>query len=265
VEQARQASRARRHARYESVVTLSRRGMSLSAIAQQLGIDRKTAGRFAHAVTFPERRAAAKRPTLLDPYKDYLLSRWNEGCHNGVQLWREIQTQGYAGSRSLVARYVARLRRSTGVHVRNHTMPHTCPATDPDWRPPTSRQLIWLCLHRPDELSDTQRNIIAQIGNVHPEVQTGVSLAQDFVRMVRGREAQALDTWLTRTVQSEIAELRSFAMGLRRDQAAVRAALSLAWSNGPTEGHINRLKLIKRQMYGRAKFDLLRSRVLYAA
>ena len=91
-----------------------------------------------------------------------------------------------------------------------------------------------------------------------------IALAREFAAMVRQREARQLVAWVEKAMQSQIASLRSFAASLRQDMAAVCAGLSLPWSNGPTEGHINRLKCLKRQMYGRAKLDLLRQRLLAA-
>ena len=123
------------------------------------------------------------------------------------------------------------------------------------------RKLAHLIGRPPDKIDKREQETIERLGAVHPKLEAVVELARDFVAMVRHRRAEELDIWLA---WAKTSLLSSFAAGLRRDEAAVRAALSLPWSNGPTEGHINRLKCLKRQMYGRAKLDLLRQRLLAA-
>ena len=103
-----------------------------------------------------------------------------------------------------------------------------------------------------------------QLRQVHPDLDMAVSLAQEFAALVRNRTGTKLDDWLERASRGGIPALRNFAASLRQDYAAGRGAVSLPWSNGPTEGIIKRLKMLKRQMYGRAKVDLLRQRVLAA-
>jgi transposase len=100
---------------------------------------------------------------------------------------------------------------------------------------------------------------------LHPEAATALTLAQEFVKMLRERNVDALPTWLAEAQAGSIRELHQFAQGIERDRAAVEAALSREESNGQVEGQITKLKLIKRMMYGRAKFPLLRQRVLNAA
>ena len=113
-----------------------------------------------------------------------------------------------------------------------------------------------------EDLSEKDEAIRQALCNASPKVAEAYELAQSFRQMVRQRRESELDGWLQRAAKSEIVELSNFATGLKRDDAAVRAALSQIWSNGQVEGQVNRLKMLKRQMYGRAKFDLLRIRVL---
>ena len=138
-------------------------------------------------------------------------------------------------------------------------------ASDPTARRATPRELAWLVLQRPDRLGETEQVRLQHVREAAPAVELAVTLAQEFAAMVRGREAAGLDSWLERAEASGQADVRSFAGGIRRDYAAVQAALTVPFSNGPVEGQVNRLKFLKRQMYGRANFDLLRKRVLYAA
>jgi transposase len=138
-------------------------------------------------------------------------------------------------------------------------------ASDPTIRPITPRELVWLVLQRPERLAEVEQARLLDARQAAPAVEEAVSLAQEFAVMVRERQHEKLEHWLERAEASGQSVLRSFAGGIRRDYAAVEAALKLPYSNGPVEGQVNRLKFLKRQMYGRAKFDLLRKRVLYAA
>jgi transposase len=124
--------------------------------------------------------------------------------------------------------------------------------------------LAWLSTQPAASLNDEQRALGTKLVSINPTIATTVQLAQTFVTMVRERRAATLDNWIDAAVGSGVAPLRSFANGIRADHAAVRAALSQGWSNGRTEGNVNRLKCVKRQMYGRGKLDLLRLRLMHA-
>jgi transposase len=131
---------------------------------------------------------------------------------------------------------------------------------------PSSNRIAWLLFKFPAELTDAEQTLAKSVTEHCPPLKSASALAREFRELVRQRQVHALDSWLERARVADAAvELRRFADGLIDDLAAVRAALSLPWSNGQTEGHVNRLKLIKRQMFGRAKFDLLRQRVLCAS
>ena len=126
----------------------------------------------------------------------------------------------------------------------------------------SSRQATWLVLQKPETRSAEDRRLLALLQQAHPQVEVACELAQAFVRMIRARSASALEPWLKEAHESGVPELRTFATAVRRDQAAILAALTYEWSQGQVEGQMNRLKLIKRQAYGRTGFDLLRHRVL---
>lgn len=130
-------------------------------------------------------------------------------------------------------------------------------------RPLSPRQAAWLFVRPPEQLSAEQEAYRTALCQVCPEIAAAYELAQRFVLMVRHRQVNRLDPWLADAQASAVSQLKTFATGLRKDYGALRAALELEWSNGPVEGHVNRLKVIKRDMYGRAKFDLLRLRVLH--
>lgn len=262
--QLRQQRQDRRQARYAQVHALLHAGVSLRAIAQKLHLSRGTVRSYARATTPPTVRARGSRPSVLDPYKPYLLERWNGGCHRGTQLLREIQTQGYTGGRSMVLDFIAAIRRQQGVPVMKRTGLPPQAARDPGFRPPAPRELTWLVLQRPERRDEVGQRHLMRIRQADPTLDRAVTLAQTFTTMVRHRQADGLDSWLEATEASNFAALRSFAGGIRRDYAAVKAALSMRYSNGVVEGNVNRLKYLKRQMYGRGNFDLLRKRVLYA-
>jgi transposase len=255
-----QQHRADRLARFEEVRALYAQGATVSAIAQKTGLDRKTVCKFIRADTFPERQASPKRPSILDPYKPYVRQRWAEGCRTAAQLWRELQTQGYGGGRVLVLEFVAQLRKAYGLPPRTRML--TTPTDDLQSRL-TPRTAIWLILKRPDQVEDKERSLVQRVRALHPDVDAAITLAQDFANIIRAHLLADLDLWLSRATSSPIAALRNFAAGIQRDYEAVKAAVSTDWSNGPVEGQVNRLKFIKRQMFGRARFDLLRKRVLY--
>jgi len=258
--------RTARLERFETVRNLHAAGASLHAVARQTGVSRHTVQKYVRAPAFPEYQSRAPRPSRLDPYKPYLLERWNAGCHDGTQLWREIQAQGYRGGRSIALDFFAALRRQQGLtRWSRRRNGDTAPATEPQPRPPSRRQLVWQVMKRPETLTEAEQEVVTQVRQVHGDLDAAVQLTQEFAHLVRERHVTALEPWLWRVANSELSALRSFAAGIQRDKAAVVAALEWEWSQGQVEGSVNRLKLIKRGMYGRAKFDLLRKRVLYAA
>ena len=266
--------RNRRLARYTAVRELRAQGMSIRAIATHLRLSRKTVRHYSVAEQFPER--ATRRPThsKLDRFIPYLEQQLAAGQDNAMQLWRDLRDQsGYTGSRALVSRWVARHR-----HVVPPADPASArppqrgrrPAPNPTPPPPpqrrvSARQAAWLLVRDPAQLEADDRQVVERLCAHSPSIHTAHQLAQAFIQMVRERQADAFDGWRTRATASAIPELENFCVGLERDKAAVVAALALSFSNGQVEGQVNRLKLIKRSMYGRANFDLLRQRVLAQA
>jgi transposase len=194
---------------------------------------------------------------VLEPYEPYLLGRWKEGCHTATVLWREIRTQGFAHSVTNVQRFVAQLRRE-GAPAPGQRSDSPLTKT----QGPSARRVATLILRRPEQRSDEQ---LAYLHHLHAQdaaLASAIDLAEAFLLMVRQRGGERLPGWLDAACRSEIGELERFATTLSNDLVAVQAGLTLRWSNGQTEGQVNRLKLVKRQAYGRAKVDLLRKRVL---
>ncbi|MDP9309399.1 MAG: ISL3 family transposase [Chloroflexota bacterium] len=256
---------AHRAMRYEQVQALIHQGVSLRAIARRLQLSRGTVRTYARAARAPIPQPRGKRASLLEPYIPYLLERWNAGRHVGTELLREIEAQGYQGGRSIAMDFFAAIRKQQGVTPMRRVGLARHTAVNPVGKPPSSRELAWLVLQRPERLDEVEQAWVRQVRHADPKLELAVMLAQEFALMVRERHPDGLDTWLERIETSGLADLRSFAAGIRRDYAAVKAALTVAYSNGIVEGNINRLKYLKKQMYGRANFDLLRKRVLHAA
>ena len=211
----------------------------------------------------PERTRLGRRPgnRVLAPYEPYLLQRWKEGCHNGVKLWHEIQEQGFAYSVTNVARFLAHLRRE-GKPAHPVGTKGTRVSTP---QGPTARRVAFLCIAHGTDLEEEDGIYLERLRAEDESIERAYRAVQDFMQMLHDRQGERLDGWIEEVRDSGIDELQRFATGLCGDHAAVQAGLTLVWSNGPVEGHVNRLKLIKRQMYGRANFDLLRQRVLHTA
>jgi transposase len=242
---------------------LRRQRVPLRVIARSLGICTRTIHRWARFEDFPE-RSTAQRQSILDAFMPHLKRRWGEGCYNASQLWRELRAQGFSGSSQIVRYHVARWRAQLPPNLRSTREPQPNNAPRP-MTPPSSRRTIWMLLKKDEELKAEEQEFVTKLCSLCPEMEAARVLAQQFSEMIKKRQTGALRGWLDGAVKSGLLEFQSFAVGLQRDAEAVEAALSYEWSNGQVEGQVNRLKLIKRQMYGRANFDLLRARVLHAA
>jgi transposase len=243
--------RERRLARYEAVMEQFRQGRGVREIARHLQMSRTTVAKYLRAGSFPERKVRVKLPTQVTPYAAYLERRWQEGCHNSVQLWREIQAQGFAGGKTAVYRFTAPWREARSSSPRSCVPPLPAPRT-----------VLWWLVGEPEQLTEEQRAFTDRLLETCVPVKTAVELGRCFFELVRERQGERLTEWVAQAEQSTTEELAAFARGLRADWDAVLAGMSLPWSSGPVEGQVTRLKLIKRQMYGRASFDLLRARVL---
>lgn len=264
-ERAEEASR-RRHERlieqYHAIRRLHAAGADVADIARRVGTSRRTVYRYRNLTAPPEpkRPHRSRRQRLLAPYEPYLLQRWAAGCHNGMRLFREIREQGYAHGASNVMRFVAQLRRDEAAGLPAGTGARARAA-----QAPSARRVAGLFLRRPADLRPEQQAYLDRLGAADAALAVAYRLTQDFATMVRERGGDRLDDWLGAAETCEVPALRRFAQGLRADLDAVRAGLTERWSNGPTEGFVHKLKLVKRQAYGRAGFAVLRPRVLRAA
>jgi transposase len=253
---------------WEQAQRLHEQGYGVRTIAKLLGLARNTVRRYLKMDEGWSAAARPKRRSLLDPYRDYLFARWLQGEHNGNQLTREIRSQGYLGCDTLVREVTTRLRKT---YPDVTSLPRTPASSQPTAPLPplvsksSPRQLRWLLVKKREELDDTERAELARLLEGSEEVRLIHQLLQAFLQMLRERQAERLDAWMKEARSSGIKELQSFVAGRERDYAAVKAGLRLHWSQGPVEGTVNKLKVHKRLMYGRAGFPLLRQKMLHCS
>ncbi|HEX2654173.1 MAG TPA: ISL3 family transposase, partial [Xanthobacteraceae bacterium] len=245
-----QLRRQRRLERYQQVMALFHSGQSQAAISRALGMGRKTIRRWLRRGEFPEREPPHRPPPKVSEFADYLQQRWNEGCHNASRLYQEIRQKGYAGKHNMVRRFVSGWRR-------------TGKATSPDAPQRISPKHAAILVTRPaDKVTDEQQQLLNRIETQCPEVADLRKISLGFRAALVAEDSQQLRRWIEGAKHSEFGPVVRFAYGLQKDISAVAAAVDTSWSTGQVEGQINRLKMIKRQMYGRAGFELLRARVL---
>ena len=221
-------------------------------IARRLGLGPNTVRRYIRAGSCPPSPQYTPRSSKLDPYKPYIRERWSAGCHNGMTITDEIRDHGYSGTHRLVTKWISETLRPGKPEL----------VTTKKIRPWSAQRAARLMTRNPVDLTDQDRSALERMFRAETNARAVYDLAQRFVAMVRERQCDALMPWIDDVREGPITTFKRFGSGIMRDLEAVRNALLLPWSNGQTEGQVNRLKLIKRQMYGRAGFDLLRKRVL---
>jgi transposase len=260
-----------RHARwvhlYHQIRQLYAQRLGIAAIARRVRVSRPTVYRYLAMPQPPERQRSRHRgQPLITPYTAYMQRRWNAGCRNAQQLCRELVAQGHQPARRTVERYVGQLRRETGTRFKfRQAAPAPLYAEDQDESRPaplTVLRAARLFLANPEDQRSTDQALLAQLLRLDPVMPRTYHQVQVSCQIIRERRGHEFDAWMTEVQQTGAKELRGFVQGLLKDEAAVRAGLSRVWSNGPTEGLIHRLKLLKRQAYGRAGVDFLRHRIL---
>ena len=257
---------ARRQALHTQVWALHRQGWTAPAIAQQVGVSLRTVQRDLRSATFAGRkRRSDLGDSVLNPYRGSLLTRGNAGCHTAMRLFRALRQQGYGGSYGVVAAYARRLRQAQGLPPGHRRPRQPLPAVaEPPCQPLTPRRATWLVLRRETQRTAAETQQLTALRAQQAEGAEAIDLAQDFATLLRQRQPTQLDPWLKRATTSAVDAVRRFATGLYEDYQAVKAGVTLPWSTGPVEGHINHLKMLKRQMFGRARLDLLSRRFVLA-
>ncbi|MBV2155067.1 ISL3 family transposase [Kitasatospora sp. SUK 42] len=238
--------------RYADVHRLLDQKWTISAIARHLSLDRKTVRRFKTTpldeLLASARDFGASRQVLIDPFKPYMNNRFTAGCTSAQQLFREIHERGYQGSVQVVRRHVASLREGTAEPVRADI-------------PSPRRIASWITRPR-ETLTDQEQERLLDIRLACPDIARACDLARCFRDLMVNRRGSLLPGWIRQAEQDAPAPMRSFAGFLRQDLDAVTAGLTLEWSSGKVEGNVNRVKTLKRAIYGRASFRLLRIRIL---
>jgi transposase len=241
------ASQQRRQDLYERIKEMENTGQSIRAISRQLQIHRATVRRFLQAAAAPQIcvHNSPISATVLSGYTDTIDGLMNGGETNMTSLFKELKKEGFRGSVGPVYRY-----------IRRHHL---------DVKPLTARSATWLLLKDEGKMTEREGRLRTRLTERSTQIRTSADLARRFSDIMRNRKPDQFDAWLCDAESSGISEFSNFANGLRRDYNAVRASLTLEWSNGPVEGHTNRLKLVKRCMYGRGSLALLKKRYIRAA
>ncbi len=254
--------------RQKTIKSLRAQGWPQTAIAQKLGVSLKSVERYSTLPDFPE--IPAHRPTfgrsLLDPYKPQLLNWWNSGIREPNILMKLLKPCGFEGSLRTLQRYISGLRKGQGLPPVRIKVAQALPkVVDPQSPPFTPRQAAYLVVLNPENRQPEETDLLERVMQQHPDLTRLVELADEFLQLLRQRQADAFDDWLLKAASCALKPLQTFAKGLFNDYAAVKASLMTEFSNGPVEGLNNKLKLLKRQMYGRAGLELLAKRFIMAA
>ena len=237
--------------RYDLVQSLKAQGKGIKPIKRETGLAKETVRRFYYAETIDELLAKVKdgRPSILDEHKPYLHQRWNDGCTNVTLLHAELKERGYKGSYGTIRDYMLPFREAGAA-------PPAVPG------PPKARDLARWITADPDNLDDEEKAKLAQARERCPHLNALAGHVTEFAKILTGRHGDRLDDWITAAEADDQPDLHSFVRGIKRDYDAVLNGLTMPWSSGVVEGNVNRVKMLKRQTYGRAAFPLLRKRVL---
>jgi transposase len=251
------AKRQRRVERFEKIHELRRQGTPIRQIARVLGMSRKAVHRDLRHERCPDGRARRVKRSAMDAHREWIDARIAEGRINATELHAERASKGIRLSYGTVRRDLNKRLGRAG-----KTRPRVNAAKPKPAASPSARQLSFDWVRRPEKRSAQAQARLDAIRRVGPDLTRALDLADEFTALIRKQSTGTLQEWLSRAEVSSCPEIRNFAEGIRRDESAVNAAVTTRWSNGPVEGHVNRLKTIKRQMYGRAGFVLLKARVV---
>lgn len=251
-ERLKQQTRNKRHQRWVEVITLHKNGCGIREISRTTGLSRVTVRRWLQSGTLPEMSGRPKKPGLLDPWREWLEERRERGDHNASQIWKEMVANGFEGSETTVRDEVARWRKGGADLV-----------TTPARLPSASRVSRWLMPWRIIRGEESYAScFVGLMCEKEPQLKIAQELALDFYRILKTKNKPQLSRWFTHVSERGPVELQRVAAGMEADAAAICEAITSKWSNGVVEGHVNRLKMLKRQMYGRTGFELLRRRVM---
>lgn len=265
VQQQSEQRRTQRLQTYQLIWQLHLQGDTTAQIAQQAGVSSRTVQRYLQTSSFPARQARSDRGrSLVSAYQEYLIQQWNQG-HRGMRsLFRDLQQQGYDGSYMSLVRYLHQFRQRQE-QVDAPVTPTRPKRPLPQRQTLTARQASYLIVQNPQTRTAEDEQLLNRLIEQNPSLTSAVEFAQAFAQLVRQRQPKQLDLWLQQAEVIGIEPFQRFAKSLQEDYEAVKAGVTLATSNGQVEGQVNRLKMLKRQMYGRAGLDLLSRRFLLAS
>jgi transposase len=251
----------RKQAFVDQAKMMQKQGYTTYEIADALHLARNTVRKYLRLEGPVQPTPRTRRLSQLDPFYDYLTERWNEGDANAHQMFEELREKGYRGGETTVRSFVSRLRKGLPGMARPPKQAQrgttvSVPITSP-------REVCWLLTKREEELTSEEKDDLTRLLESSQEVQLVHQLLQTFLLMLRERRPECLNGWMKEARESGVKELGSFVAGLERDYDAVRAGLTVHWSQGPVEGTVNKIKTHKRLMYGRASFPLLRQKMLH--
>ena len=253
----RQQRRQQKVALFEMVKGMRAQGMRAFEIVKATGISRGRVDKWLRLDECPPQGKMAPRPGMAESFREELRQLWDQGCQNGKQLFAEMRQHGYIGSYTGLLRLLAEWRpeKTAVVQPINSTpkvvaMRHVSP------------QEAAALLSKPRTMLNERQTKIVEVLKRTRDFAMMRHLVLSFRSILRRGKVAGLKRWLERAKATGITSMNRFVRQLKKDWPAVEHAVANVWSNGPTEGHINRLKTLKRQMYGRAGFELLRSRML---
>jgi transposase len=247
------AHETERYDRYQQAMALRKQGMIVKEIAKRVGLGRRTIQRWVSEGTYVETNYHHSHRSRFDAYAPYVKQRWESGCHNIQQIWREVQAMGYPHSDSALRAHLEPLRgKVKGDFLEASSLDHF-----------SAKAATWLFIRHFTDLNEKEQEELVTIRQGSESAEIIYQLVQAFLQMVRTLGGEHLESWLRSVRACNIPELHRFAKGIEKDKAAVLVGLTLFHNNGQTEGQVTRIKLIKRMMYGRAGFALLRQRVLH--
>ncbi len=260
---AREGRRTVRKDMFDRVKILQVAGKGIGAIIRETGFNWRTVAKWVRLDELPERNVMAAKPTTPSNFHNHLSRRWAEGCTTGRDLLPEIKCLGYTGSLTHLERLLSQWRRAGRPAGIDGPTAKTAVLRDPSTGNLISPIVAAaLCIKPRGLLTEPQAAKVDAFKASSVDFAAMRRLAMRFRGILRGADVQKLDQWLHDADRAWLYGIRRFARTLRQDLAAVRNAITEAWSNGQTEGQINRLKTLKRSMYGRAGVALLRARMM---
>lgn len=262
-----QATHQNRIEQQQEIKKLYEQGWTQITIAQEVGVSERTVRRWLKLPNFSELspRRGSFGKSILDAYKPAIIEWWNAGVKQTKLLMIFLKQKGYKGGERTLGRYISQLREAQGLPPRRVQNSKDLPRViDLQLPPLTARRVSYLLLKREENRDVEEQKLLSLLVAEHPDLARAVELAESFLQLLRQHRADAFDDWLMNAIKSPLKPFKTFAAGLFEDYAAVKLSLTSDVSNGAVEGLNNRLKMLKRQMYGRAGLELLSKRFILA-